>query len=101
MRQKKHGSYANHITSGSNDRGSIKKERAMRNRTGLLIIAIIVLGLLAVCRTGGAVGLTHNGVLGKRSSMMSRQEGDQRMMRGPDSHWSRVGGYQQTPLNPR
>ncbi len=27
MRQKKHGSYANHITSGRNDLGSIKKER--------------------------------------------------------------------------
>src|SRR6266851_1416260 len=89
MRQKKHGSYANHITSGSNDRGSIKKERAMRNRTVLLIVAIIVLGLLAVGGTVGAMALTHSGFMrnGYGYGMMGGQRGYQGMM----------GGYQQTP----
>ena len=69
----------------------------MRNRTGLLIIAIIVLGLLAVGGTVGAMALTHSGFLGNGSGMMSRQQGYQGMMRGQYSHGSMMGGYQQTP----
>jgi hypothetical protein len=41
-----------------------KKERAMRNRTGLLIVAIIVLGLLAIGSTVGVMALTHSGFMG-------------------------------------
>jgi len=69
----------------------------MRNRTGLLIIAIIVLGLLAVGGTVGAMALTHSGFLGNGYGMMSRQQGYQGMMGGQYSHGSMMGGYQQTP----
>ncbi len=62
----------------------------MRNRTGLLIIAIIVLGLLAVGSTVGAMALTHSGFLGNGSGMM----------RGQYSHGSMMGGYQQNPAKP-
>jgi plastocyanin len=75
----------------------MKKERAMHNRTGPLIIAIIVLGLLAVGGTVGAMALTHSGFLGNGSGMMSRQQGYQGMMGGQYSHGSMMGGYQQTP----
>ncbi len=69
----------------------------MRNRTGLLIIAIVVLALLAVGGTVGAMALTHSGFLGNGSGMMSRQQGYQGMMGGQYSHGSMMGGYQQTP----
>jgi amicyanin len=59
----------------------------MRNRTRLLIVAIMVLGLLAVGGTVGAMALTHSGFLRNGSGMMGGQQGYQRMM----------GGYQQTP----
>ncbi len=61
----------------------------MRNRTVLLIIAIIVLGLLAVGSTVGAMALTHSGFTGNGYSngMMNGQQGYQGMM----------GGYQQNP----
>ncbi len=61
----------------------------MRNRTVLLIVAIIVLGLLAVGGTVGAMALTHSGFMrnGYGYGMMGGQRGYQGMM----------GGYQQTP----
>ncbi len=61
----------------------------MRNRTRLLIVAIIVLGLLAVGGTVGAMALTHSGFMrnGYGYGMMGGQRGYQGMM----------GGYQQTP----
>ncbi len=39
-------------------------ERAMRNRTALLIVAIVVLALLALGGTFGAMALTHSGFMG-------------------------------------
>ena len=36
----------------------------MRNRTGLLLVAIIVVGLLAIGSTVGAMALTHSGFMG-------------------------------------
>ncbi len=59
----------------------------MRNRTRLLIVAIIVLGLLAVGGTVGAMALTHNGFMRNGYGMMG----------GQYSHGSMMGGYQQTP----
>jgi heme/copper-type cytochrome/quinol oxidase subunit 2 len=61
----------------------------MRNRTGLLIVAIIVLGLLAIGSTVGAMALTHSGFMGNGygNGMMNRQQANQGMM----------GGYQQNP----
>jgi len=59
----------------------------MRNRTVLLIVAIIVLGLLAVGGTVGAMALTHSGFMGNGYGMMNGQQGYQGMM----------GGYQQSP----
>jgi len=70
----------------------------VRNRTGLLIVAIIVLALLAVGSTVGAMVLTHSGFLGKGSGMMSRQQGYQGMMGGQYNHGSIMGGYQQNPV---
>ncbi len=62
----------------------------MRNRTVLLIVAIIVLGLLAVGGTFGAMALTHSGFMGN-----SYGNG---MMGGQYNHGSMMGGYQQTPV---
>jgi amicyanin len=58
----------------------------MRNRTGLLIVAIMVLGLLAFGGTVGAMALTHSGFMSNGYGMMNGQ-GYQGMM----------GGYQQNP----
>ncbi len=69
----------------------------MRNRTGLLVVAIVLLALLAIGGTVGAMALTHSGFLGNGSGMMSRQQGYQGMMGGQYSHGSMMGGYQQTP----
>src|SRR6266702_7330449 len=69
----------------------------MRNRSGLLVVAIVLLALLAVGSTVGAMVLTHSGFLGNGSGMMSRQQGYQGMMGGQYSHGSMMGGYQQTP----
>jgi len=69
----------------------------MRNRTVLLIVAIIVLGLLAVGGTVGAMALTHSGFMRNGYGMMSRQQGYQGMMGSQYSHGSMMGGYQQTP----
>jgi len=61
----------------------------MRNRTALLIGAIVVLALLAVGGTFGAMALTHSGFMGN-----SYGNG---MMGGQYNHGSMMGGYQQTP----
>ena len=68
----------------------------MRNRTGLLIVAIIVLGLLAVGGTVGAMALTHSGFMGNGYGSMNRQ-GNQGMMGSQYNHGSMMGGYQQRP----
>jgi hypothetical protein len=76
-----------------------KKERAMRNRTGLLMVAIIVVGLLAVGGTVGAMALTHSGFMGNGYGygMMNGQRANQGMMGGQYSHGNMMGGYQQNP----
>ncbi len=61
----------------------------MRNRTALLIGAIVVLALLAVGGTFGAMALTHSGFMGN-----SYGNG---MMGGQYNHGSMMGGYQQNP----
>jgi plastocyanin len=76
----------------------------MRNRTGLLIVAIVVLALLATGGTVGAMALTHSGFLGNNGygyGMMggqARYQGHQGMMNGSQPyHGNMMGGYQQTP----
>ena len=64
----------------------------MRNRIGLLIVAIIVVGLLAVGGTVGAMALTHSGV-------MENGYGNG-MMNGQQYHGNMMGGYQQNPARP-
>ncbi len=77
----------------------------MRNRTGLLIAALVVLALLAVGGTAGAIALTQSGFMGNGYRMMSRQQtypammngqpGYQGIMGGQYSHSSMMSGYQQ------
>ena len=71
----------------------------MRNRTTLLIVAIIVLALLAVGGTVGAMALTHSGFMGNGNGngMMSGKPGYQGMMGGQQNGGTMMGGYQQTP----
>jgi len=71
----------------------------MRNRTGLLIVAIIVVGLLAIGSTVGAMALTHSGFMGNGygNGMMNRQQANQGMMGGQYNHGNMMGGYQQNP----
>ncbi len=64
----------------------------MRNRIGLLIVASIVLGLLAVGGTVGAMALTHSGFMGNRYG--------NGMMNGQQYHGNMMGGYQQNPARP-
>jgi heme/copper-type cytochrome/quinol oxidase subunit 2 len=61
----------------------------MRNRTALLLVAIIVLGLLAVGGSVGAMALTHSGFMGNGygNGMMGSQQ----------YHGNMMGGYQQSP----
>jgi len=66
-----------------------KKERAMRNRTGLLIVAIIVVGLLAIGSTVGVMALTHSGFMGSGNG--------NGMMGGQQYHGNMMGGNQQSP----
>jgi hypothetical protein len=68
-------------------------ERAMRHRTGLLILAIVVVAVLALGGTVGTMALTHSGFMRNGSGMMSRQQGYQGMMGGQYSHGSMMGGY--------
>jgi len=72
----------------------------MHNRTGLLIIAIVVLALLALGGTAGATMLTHSGFMRNGYGMMSRQQGYQGMMGRQYNHGSMMGGYQQYPAKP-
>jgi heme/copper-type cytochrome/quinol oxidase subunit 2 len=72
----------------------------MRNRTALLLITIIVLGLLAVGGTVGAMALTHSGFMGygNGNGMMGGKPGYQGMMGGQQYHGNMMGGYQQSPV---
>jgi hypothetical protein len=71
----------------------------MRNRTVLLIIAFIVVGLLAVGGTVGTMALTHTGFMGNGygNGMMGRTPGYQGMMSGQYNHGSMMGGNPQSP----
>ncbi len=74
----------------------------MRNRTTLLIVAIIVVGLLAIGSTVGAMALTHSGFMGNGYGngygMMNGRSGYQGMMNGNQPyHGTMMGGYQQSP----
>ena len=72
----------------------------MRNRTVLLMIAIIVVGLLAVGGTVGTMALTHSGFIGYgyKNGMMGRTPGYQGMMNGNQPyHGTMMGGYPQSP----
>src|SRR6266487_4002904 len=71
----------------------------MRNRTGLLIVAIIVVGLMAIGSTVGAMALTHSGFMGNGygNGMMNRQQANQGMMGGQYNHGNMMGGYQHNP----
>jgi len=71
----------------------------MRNRTGLLIVALMVVGLLAIGSTVGAMALTHSGFMGNGygNGMMNRQQANQGMMGGQYNNGSMMGGYQQNP----
>jgi plastocyanin len=70
----------------------------MRNRTGLLIVAIVVLVLLAVSGTVGAMALTHSGFMGNGYGMMSRQQNYTTMMNGKSGYQGMMGGQQGTPV---
>ncbi len=61
----------------------------MRNRTVLLIVAILMLVLLAVGGTMGAMAMTHSGFMGNGST--------NGMMGGQQYHGNMMGGYQQSP----
>lgn len=71
----------------------------MRNRTTLLIVAIIVLALLTVGGTVSAMTLTQNGFMGNGNGngMMSGKPGYQGMMGSQQNGGTMMGGYQQTP----
>lgn len=71
----------------------------MRNRTGFLIGAIVVLILLAAGGTIGTMALTRSGFMGSRSpyGMMNRQWGYQQMPSGQPTPGGMMGGYQMTP----
>ena len=71
----------------------------MRNRTVLLLVALIAVGLLAVGGTVGAMALTHSGFMGYGygNGMMNGQQGYQGMMGGQYNHGSMMGGYPQSP----
>lgn len=71
----------------------------MRNRTVLLIAALIIIGLLAVGSTVGVMAMTHSGFMGNGYSngMMGNQQGYQGMMGGQQNRGTMMGGYQQTP----
>ncbi len=71
----------------------------MRNRTVLLIVGIIVIGLLVVGGTVGVMAMTNSGFMGYNygNGMMNGQQGYQGMMGGQYNHGSMMGGYQQNP----
>lgn len=61
----------------------------MRNRTLILIVALVVVALLAFGGTVGAMTLTHSGFMGNGNGMMGGQQ----------NYGGMMGGYQQTPAN--
>ena len=69
----------------------------MRNRSILLIIALLLLGLLAVGGTMGVMAMTHSGFMtrGYSNRMMSNQQGYQGMMGNQQYHGTMMGGYPQ------
>ena len=71
----------------------------MRNRSIALIIALLLLGLLAVGGTVGAMAMTQSGFMtrGYGNGMMSGQQGYQGMMGNQQYHGNMMGGYQQNP----
>ena len=71
----------------------------MRNRTTLLIVAVVVLALLALGSTAGAMALSRGGFWGNGNGygMMNGQQGYQGMMGGQYNQGNMMGGYQQTP----
>ena len=71
----------------------------MRNRTMVLIIALLLLGLLAVGGTVGAMAMTQSGFMtrGYSNRMMGNQQGYQVMMGNQQYHGNMMGGYQQNP----
>ncbi len=71
----------------------------MRNRTVLLLVALSVVGLLAVGGTAGAMALTHSGFMGYGygNGMMNGQPRYQGMMGGQYNHGNMMGGYSQSP----
>ena len=64
----------------------------MRNRTVLLIVGIIVIGLLAVGGTVGVMAMTNSGFM--------RNGYSTGMMGGQYNHGNMMGGYQQSPAQP-
>ncbi len=64
----------------------------MRNRTGLLVVAIVLLALLAIGGTVGAMALTHSGFLGNNGHGYGMMNG------GQPYHGNMMGGYQQSPV---
>src|SRR6266700_4074419 len=65
----------------------------MRNRTGLLIVAIIVVCLLAIGSTVGAMALTHSGFMGNGYGNGNGNG----MMSGQQYRGNMMGGNQQSP----
>ena len=67
----------------------------MRNRTTLLIVAIIVVGLLAIGSTVGAMALAHSGFMwnGFGNGMMNRQRVNQGMMDRTILPWHRIKSH--------
>ena len=63
----------------------------MRNRTGLLLVASIVVGLLAIGSTVGAMALTYSGFMGNGYGNGNG------MMSGQQYHGNMMGGNQQSP----
>ncbi len=69
----------------------------MRNRTMILIVAIIVVALLTVGGTVSAMALTNSGFMRNSygNGMMNDQQGYQGMMGGQQNYSGMMGGYQQ------
>ena len=65
----------------------------------LLLIAIIVLGLLAVGGTVGTMAMTHSGFMGNGygNGMMGNQQGYQGIMGNQQYNGNMMGGYPQSP----
>lgn len=69
----------------------------MRNRTLKLIIALVIVAVLAIGGTVGAMALTHSGFMGNG---YSNSDGNGNGMMGNQQNYGgMMGGYQQTPTN--